>query len=163
MTSRGTLVALTTVLAAALIAVAGAFAPKVLAEDPPAGGRSENRIEADAANLRSSNGTFRCELFNSARGFPRDGNAAVGHQVVRVENKRAVCVFQGVAPGEYAVVAMHDENDNGKMDYNFLGIPAEGYGFSDDPRMLLKAPAFDAAKFRYDGGVLRVPIHLHYF
>jgi uncharacterized protein (DUF2141 family) len=152
----------TALFAAALVAVAGVFAPSARAQDATNSGRSGNRIEADAANLRSNDGTFRCELFNSARGFPSDGKAAVGHQVVRVQNKRAVCVFQGLPPGEYAVVAMHDENDNGKMDYNFLGIPVEGYGFSNNPRVLLKAPVFEAAKFRYDGGVLEVPISLHY-
>jgi uncharacterized protein (DUF2141 family) len=162
MTSRGTLVVLTALFALTLAAVVGVFAVTARAEDATAGGQSRNRIEADAANLRSSNGTFRCELFNSAQGFPRDGKASVGHQVVRVENKRAACVFQGLPAGDYAVVAMHDENDNGKMDYNFLGIPVEGYGFSNNPRVLLKAPSFDAAKFRYEGGVLKVPINLHY-
>lgn len=37
--------------------------------------------------------------------------------------------FEDLPPGQYAVQVMHDENDNGKLDSNFLGIPREGYGF----------------------------------
>ena len=35
-----------------------------------------------------------------------------------------------IVPGSYAIGVIHDENGNGVLDYNFLGIPSEGYGFS---------------------------------
>ena len=47
--------------------------------------------------------------------------------------------------GRYAVVAVHDENENGKLDNGLLGFGGEGYGFSNGVRPLLGWPAFDAA------------------
>ena len=42
--------------------------------------------------------------------------------------------------GRYAVQAYQDENDNGKVDRNSLGIPKESVGFSRDPTLLLGPP-----------------------
>ena len=55
-------------------------------------------------------------------------------------------VFPDLAPGDYAVQVMHDENDNGDLDSNFLGIPVEGYGFSQNPSVMRRA-TFDEARF----------------
>ena len=51
---------------------------------------------------------------------------------------------------------------NGKLDTNWLGIPKEGYGFSNDAKALLSAPSFSAASFQYDGEALDLTISLHY-
>ncbi len=55
-------------------------------------------------------------------------------------------VFDDVAPGRYAVMVSHDENGNGKLDANMLGMPTEGYGFSNNPRVMRK-PTFEEAAF----------------
>ncbi|MFZ0887256.1 MAG: DUF2141 domain-containing protein [Candidatus Binataceae bacterium] len=122
-----------------------------------------SRIEAKAVNLRDSYGSFRCAIFNSPDGFPENSDKAVGNAHARVADRRASCIFEGLPPGTYAVAALHDENDNERMDYGFLGMPLEGYGFSSDPTVTFKAPSFDAAKFDYRGGVLIVPIRIHYW
>ncbi|HYW49903.1 MAG TPA: DUF2141 domain-containing protein [Gemmatimonadaceae bacterium] len=51
-----------------------------------------------------------------------------------------------VTPGTYAVAVHHDANANGRMDVNFLQIPKEGYGISNDPRPKFRAPRFDEAR-----------------
>lgn len=51
---------------------------------------------------------------------------------------------------------------NGKLDTNALGIPTEGYGFSNDAKGWLSAPSFSAASFLYDGQNLDMTITLHY-
>jgi uncharacterized protein (DUF2141 family) len=48
--------------------------------------------------------------------------------------------------GAYAVAAHHDANSNGRMDSNFIGIPKEGYGISNDARSRFSAPKFAAAR-----------------
>jgi len=54
--------------------------------------------------------------------------------------------FSDLAPGRYAIRLFHDENNNGRLDTNMLGIPVENYGFStSDSR--LGPPAFDDAAF----------------
>jgi len=51
---------------------------------------------------------------------------------------------------------------NGKLDTNWLGIPTEGYGFSNEAKALLGAPSFSATRFPYDGENLDLTISLHY-
>lgn len=56
-------------------------------------------------------------------------------------------VIRDLPAGSYAVTAFHDENDNGKLDKNWLGIPTEGYGFSNDVRGAVGPPKFAQAAF----------------
>jgi uncharacterized protein (DUF2141 family) len=56
-------------------------------------------------------------------------------------------VVRDLPAGTYAVTAFHDENDNGKLDKNWLGIPTEGYGFSNDVRGAAGPPKFLQAAF----------------
>jgi len=70
--------------------------------------------------------------------------------------------YQDIPPGTYALAVVHDENMNGKLDTNWLGIPTEGYGFSNDVKALLGPPSFSAASFQYKGGTLDLTISLHY-
>jgi uncharacterized protein (DUF2141 family) len=70
----------------------------------------------------------------------------------------------GVPAGIYAVSVLDDTNMNGKMDFNFIGLPTKGYGFSNDAKATLSAPSFSAASFSYSGtGALRVPIKIVYW
>lgn len=53
--------------------------------------------------------------------------------------------FLRLPPGRYAIIVFHDENDNALLDMNALGIPIEGYGFSNNASGFFSAPSFDAA------------------
>ena len=68
-----------------------------------------------------------------------------------------------VPPGTYAAQAFQDENDNGKIDRNFFGLPTEGIGFSNNAQMTFGPPSFDAAAFTVgaSGGV--IGLKLRYF
>lgn len=50
-------------------------------------------------------------------------------------------------PGVYGLCLLDDENGNGKMEYNFLGLPKEGFGFSDYYHSGIKKPKFDSFSF----------------
>jgi len=65
-------------------------------------------------------------------------------------------------PGRYALVVLHDENSNHKLDRNFLGIPKEGFGFANNPRVMLIAPGFDTAAFEVACPATDLRIHLIY-
>ena len=54
-------------------------------------------------------------------------------------------ILRDLPPGRYAVNAFHDENDNGELDTNLVGIPSEGYGFANDPDSSFGPPDFEAA------------------
>ena len=51
---------------------------------------------------------------------------------------------------------------NGKFDTNRLGVPTEGYGFSNDAKAFFSAPSFRAASFSYDGRNVDMTISLNY-
>lgn len=67
-----------------------------------------------------------------------------------------------LAPGNYAIAIIHDENGNGKLD-TFAGIPREGVGFSRNPVLRFGAPSFQSASFAVTGGAVEQDIKLKYF
>lgn len=120
-------------------------------------------IHVKILNIRNSVGTVDCALFDSPVGFPIDVLLSATNAVVlKIRNTQTRCDFEEVPPGTYALAVIHDENMNGKLDTNWLGIPKEGYGFSNGAKALLHAPSFSAASFQYDGGTLDLTISLHY-
>jgi uncharacterized protein (DUF2141 family) len=124
---------------------------------------SDNLIRVNIEGLRSDKGQIMCALYSTAAAFPKDGAKALAHAQSAVSGHRSVCSFGGVQPGTYAVAVFHDENSNGKLDTNFLGIPREGTGTSNSAIGHLGPPKFDDAAFRYAGGRLELKITIKYF
>lgn len=84
--------------------------------------------------------------------------------IVRVPltaSRAEACVAVNV-PGGYAIAIYHDENDNHHFDRTLLGLPAEGYGFSNDAPTFLGPPAFAQARIAVPAGGMRVTIRLRY-
>ena len=79
--------------------------------------------------------------------------AARGSVLVRIEN---------VPPGIYAAQAFHDENANGRLDRNLLGLPEEGMGFSHDAPMHMGPPRFAVAAFAVGEGLVPISFRIHY-
>jgi uncharacterized protein (DUF2141 family) len=75
---------------------------------------------------------------------------------------KRVATLKTSPQGVYALVVIHDEDSNGKLNTNWLGIPTEGYGFSNNAKGLLGPPKFPAASFSYDGRSVDLTISLHY-
>jgi uncharacterized protein (DUF2141 family) len=120
-------------------------------------------IHVKILDIRNSTGAVACALFESPIGFPAEFlHSATNIMVIRVRHTQARCDFEDIAPGRYALAVIHDENMNGKLDVNWLGVPTEGYGFSNDAKVLLGPPSFSAASFPYDGQNLDLTISLHY-
>lgn len=65
-----------------------------------------------------------------------------------------------VPPGKYAAQVFHDENDDGKIHRNLLGIPTEPIGFSNDAPIHLRGPRFTEAAFAVEHGVERITLRL---
>ena len=70
--------------------------------------------------------------------------------------------FDALPSGTYAIALFHDENANGRLDTRF-GIPAEGVGFSRNPRLLFGPPSFDAAQVAISGAESDAAVKLRYF
>lgn len=127
----------------------------------PAQARDEGAatLRLEVASFRNAKGTLSCRLFADAASFP-DGE---GVRTVRapIDGTRAACVFDGLAAGAYAVAVVHDENGNGRLDKNFVGIPSEGYGVSNNRTYAMASPKWDEARFALaarEAAVLRVSL-----
>lgn len=107
-------------------------------------------IVVEVEGLRSGRGAVRGALFASPRGWTEEGRQLATCEA-RIEGRRSVCVFDGVAPGEYAVAFLHDEDDDGELDRDFIGWPQEGFGFSNDAPIVLSPPGFESAVFVHSG------------
>jgi uncharacterized protein (DUF2141 family) len=123
---------------------------------------SKNVVEAQMLNLRNSEGVVRCAVWNAPNGFPRVAADKFAGVSAPIDGNNATCVFKDLPPGTYAMAILADTNNDGHMDYDFMGLPTKGYGFSNNVKGLLGPPSFDAASFRYDGGKLTLPIRLYY-
>jgi uncharacterized protein (DUF2141 family) len=121
-----------------------------------------NVIQVEIKGARNDKGQVLCSLFASGAGFPSKAENAIAKTHSAISNGSAVCEFPGVSPGRYAVSVFHDENSNGKMDTNFIGMPKEGVGTSNDAKGHMGPPKFDAAAFQYSGGRLELKIKLVY-
>jgi uncharacterized protein (DUF2141 family) len=120
-------------------------------------------IHVKIQNIKNSTGKVACALFDSPVGFPTEYlRYATNLMAINIRKSQARCDFEDIPPGTYAIAVVHDENMNGKLDTNLLGIPTEGYAFSNDAKGLLGAPSFSAASFPYDGRDLELTISLHY-
>jgi uncharacterized protein (DUF2141 family) len=116
---------------------------------------SASDLTITVENLRSGEGQTILCLFSAESSdraaFP---DCAKGRPVrqakAAIKDGKAVVTFNGLKDGVYAVAAIHDENGNGELDTNFLGIPTEGVGVSNNPRLLGK-PQFEEARFEIKG------------
>ena len=143
---------------AVLAALVFASFPAIAVAQPPCPG-----IHVKILDIRNSTGAVACALFESQEGFPTEFlHSATNIMVIKIRDTQARCDFEDIAPGTYALAVVHDENMNGKLDTNWLGIPTEGYGFSNDATASQGAPSFSAASFPYDGRTLDLTIGLNY-
>jgi len=118
-------------------------------------------LKVTVAGLRSDAGTLMIGLYDSADGFDlaikhsseggllNDRGRLVGAAMRAAPGARSI-IFTQLPPGHYAVIAFHDENDDGRLDESPWGVPLEGYAFSNDAQGLLAAPSFEAASFAVD-------------
>jgi uncharacterized protein (DUF2141 family) len=114
------------------------------------------------SHLESDRGRVAVALFASSKDFPDQKRAFAG-QLTKISGGRASVTFANVRPGVYAVAVLHDENENEKMDFNFLGMPLEGYGFSNDAAATFGPPSFEAASFKLSPRNSYVAVKMRYF
>ncbi|MFN7857940.1 MAG: DUF2141 domain-containing protein [Acidovorax sp.] len=119
------------------------------------------QVRLEVSTLRNTQGTLNCRLFSEGGGFP-DGDGMRTTRV-RLDGPKGVCLFTQLPAGTYAVAVVHDENSNGRLDKNLLGLPTEGYGVSNNRTHALTAPIWDEARFTVaPGQTLDLRVALRY-
>lgn len=102
-------------------------------------------IHLEINNIEPLEGHVLVALYNSASAFNGDGGPVASMRVpAKADTLKQT--FSDLEDGVYAIKMYHDENDNGELDSNFLGIPSEGYGFSNNPNVFGPA-SFEDAQF----------------
>ena len=118
-------------------------------------------ITITVATVRNQEGEIIRALFDTAESFVK--RIPLARAVARPEIPATTCVFRNVQAGIHAVTAIHDENDNGRLDRTFFGGPTEGYGVSNDHTYVMHGPRFSESKFSFSGARnLAIAIELHY-
>ena len=119
-------------------------------------------ITIHAAGLRNDKGDVMCTLCSSPDGYPGDCKAKT---VVKasITNQSADCIFPNRKPGYYGAAIFHDEDGDGKFKRNLLGIPKEGFGFSNNYHPKTRAPTWDEGKFHFPGGDQTITINMIYW
>lgn len=101
-------------------------------------------LTVEVTGISGASGEIGCALHVDGANFPM-GAAAV--QDWRPADPAGVtCRFDGLKPGAYAIAVSHDLNGNRRTDVNFLGIPTEAWGVSNNVRPRLRAPTFEEAR-----------------
>jgi uncharacterized protein (DUF2141 family) len=129
-------------LFAAVVGLATTSSPRADAGGPAT-------IVLEVSTFRNSNGFLGCQLYADGAGFPDNwpSQQATFHKRVPVTGPTTSCTYTSLPPGTYAATVIHDENANGKLDTNFLGVPKEAYGVSNNHTHALKRPTWDESKF----------------
>ncbi len=107
-------------------------------------------IYVEISGIKDPKGLMSIGLYSNEKGFPDKGKEYKGTDV-KVTGQTAVYTFKDVSFGTYAISIFHDTNSNGKLDKNFLGIPKEGYAFSNNVFGTFGPPDFKDASFEFDG------------
>jgi uncharacterized protein (DUF2141 family) len=141
---------------------AGKPQPYVAVASQGSGAAVDELVVAVSA-LRSDQGTIRCYLYDGGEGFPDAREHVVAAAVALPAARAGTCTFSGVTPDrDYAIVTLHDENNDNVFQKNAFGIPQEGYGFSNNAKPRFSAPSFDECRFHYASGTLNLAIAMQY-
>jgi uncharacterized protein (DUF2141 family) len=114
------------------------------------------------SGFRSREGSLRVKLVAEAPGFPGSDEHVAAKRRVPIDGDSVRVAFEGLAPGDYAAVALHDEDDDAELDRTLLGLPDEGLGFSNGARIRFGPPSFEEARFALGEDGADLAIELQY-
>jgi uncharacterized protein (DUF2141 family) len=126
------------------------------------GPASKTWLRVIVEGVRDAKGQIAITLYadDPDRFLAHHGSLYVG-RAPAVAGSTSSCIFVP-KPGVYVVAIYHDENDNGSFDRNSLGLPAEAYGFSNNPPTLLGLPSFRSVRLNVVHSGLAAHIRLTY-
>ena len=104
---------------------------------------AQSNLQVTIRKIKETKGSIRVGLFTNENDFLK--SASVG-KIVKAKEGEVTVLFENLKPGDYAVSVIHDENENGELDSNFVGIPVEGFGFGNNAMGAFGPPSFDKAK-----------------
>ncbi|MBI4652524.1 DUF2141 domain-containing protein [Candidatus Desantisbacteria bacterium] len=123
---------------------------------------SRGGIIIKMAEFRNDKGDVRIAVYKSKDGFPDKFDKAFKTQIIKIKNQKAETAIADIPYGAYAAAILHDENSSGDMDSNWLGIPKEGYGASNNIVNKFGPPKFSDSKFILESKEIVINIKVQY-
>jgi uncharacterized protein (DUF2141 family) len=118
------------------------------------------KFQVEINGIKNSNGTLLVSMYNQANGFPDVPQLAYSKRVVKAQRDAVTLEWNSISSGTYAIAVLHDENGDGKMNTNLLGIPSEGFGFSNNKLGIAGPPSFQRASFEIKKADTKIVIKL---
>jgi len=119
-------------------------------------------LDIEITNIRNRNGVIRLSVYTGPTQYPY-------HPVKTYEIKKDSVVngiihtcLKDLSPGQYGLCFLDDENRTGQMESNFFGIPLEGFGFANNPKLFLKKPEYDRIVFKIYPGTNHIQLITRY-
>lgn len=148
--------------------VAAAFAGLLAAGTPAAaaeacaGKPSANRLTVQVNGVRASQGEVAVTLYpDDSKRFLAPKGKLLRQRVKAVAPSTSTCFYLPAA-GTYAIAVYHDANADEDFNRNAVGMPTEGFGFSNDPSTRFGLPTFNSVRFTVRGGESRIAIQMRY-
>ena len=126
----------------------------------PVNATLSSNLTVEIAGLSETKGQVCLSLFSSGRGFPDSKDDAVDTQCVKITDQLLEVTFDNLEPKTYAVAVFWDDNEDGQLNRNFLGIPTEKFGFSSNPVIKTGPPKFGESAVLVIGKNTRISIQL---
>lgn len=101
-------------------------------------------LTVSVSGIKNNTGSLTAELYNTKDKFLKVSYKAISSPI---KSNSASVTFNGIPKGEYTVLVYHDENKNGKLDKNFIGMPKEPVACSNNAKGFMGPPKYEDAKF----------------
>lgn len=121
------------------------------------------RLKVEVRGMRNANGNVTMTIYPDNAEHFLDSDWKVARQIMPVSLPATRACFALPAPGYYAVAMFHDENNNRHFDTTMLGLPAEGWGFSRDPKLYIGPPKLDQVRIAVHPGDNIVLVRMKYW
>lgn len=108
--------------------------------------KSQNILTIEISDLNSNTGTVLLELNDGENKFIKGVTS-------KIINNACIITIENLKTGKYAFKFFHDENNNKELDTNWIGIPKEGFGFSNNAKGKFGPPAVEKTVFELKGKV----------
>lgn len=121
---------------------------------------AQGALQVEVTGIKETVGVIQVALFNKHEDYLKKPAHA---QKVKASKGKVILNFDNLPIGDYAISLIHDENDNGVLDRNIIGIPQEGFGFGNDSMGRIGPPSFTAASVRHNGHGSYTRIKVRYY
>lgn len=116
-----------------------------------------HKLSIHVKNIKAHKGSIFIAVYNNTDNYMKD---RVYEQIKPVTDIGSLNIEMNMPYGNYAITIFHDVNSNEDLDANFIGIPKEPYGFSNNAKGSFGPPDYDASKFEFRSEGQEIEIEL---